>query len=90
MRTCVLVLTNPLSQDWPTDNEFKSKFPDLFEDFSQSLPAPDFTRRNGALNISSFVCFDTDQPLQDGPDRHYSSPRWTADRTSGPRCTMLS
>ena len=40
-------------QDWPTDAEFKDKFPQLFRDFSEALPVPDFTRRDGVLNLAS-------------------------------------
>jgi lysine-specific demethylase 3 len=42
-------------QDWPIDADFKDKFPQLYRDFSQALPVPDFTRRDGALNIASHV-----------------------------------
>jgi [histone H3]-dimethyl-L-lysine9 demethylase len=41
-------------KDWPTDCEFREKFPALYADFMDALPVPDFTRRDGAMNIASF------------------------------------
>ncbi len=41
-------------KDWPTDSEFRTKFPSLYQDFLGALPVPDFTRRDGVINIASF------------------------------------
>jgi lysine-specific demethylase 3 len=43
------------SQDWPSTNDFQSAYPDLYNDFCDSLPVPDFTRREGVLNLYSHV-----------------------------------
>lgn len=40
-------------QDWPPTTDFKTAFPELFADFSQAVPVPDYTRRDGILNIAS-------------------------------------
>ncbi|CAK9781514.1 unnamed protein product [Cutaneotrichosporon oleaginosum] len=40
-------------KDWPSTDDFASAYPDLYEDFSRALPAPDFTQRIGVLNLYS-------------------------------------
>lgn len=40
-------------KDWPSTDDFASAYPDLYEDFSQALPAGDFTQRIGVLNLYS-------------------------------------
>ncbi|KAG9027471.1 hypothetical protein FRB95_007741 [Tulasnella sp. JGI-2019a] len=40
-------------KDWPPTDEFSRAFPELFQDFAQAVPVPDFTRRDGILNIAS-------------------------------------
>jgi lysine-specific demethylase 3 len=42
-------------KDWPGNTEFKAHCPTLYDDFMQSLPVPDYTRRDGVTNISAFV-----------------------------------
>ncbi|KDR74489.1 hypothetical protein GALMADRAFT_250463 [Galerina marginata CBS 339.88] len=40
-------------KDWPPTAEFKTAFPELYEDFSQAVPVPDYVRRDGVYNIGS-------------------------------------
>ena len=40
-------------QDWPPSTDFQSAFPELYADFSQAVPVPDFVRRDGVYNIAS-------------------------------------
>ncbi|KAJ7505040.1 hypothetical protein B0H11DRAFT_1905114 [Mycena galericulata] len=40
-------------KDWPPSSEFKTTFPELYEDFSQAVPMPNYVRRDGVLNIAS-------------------------------------
>lgn len=40
-------------KDWPSTDDFANAYPDLYEDFSNALPAPDFTQRIGVLNLYS-------------------------------------
>jgi hypothetical protein len=40
-------------KDWPSTDDFSSAYPDLYHDFSNALPAPDFTQRIGVLNLYS-------------------------------------
>lgn len=40
-------------KDWPPSADFKTTFPELYEDFSNVVPAPDYVRRDGTLNIAS-------------------------------------
>ena len=38
-------------QDWPATEDFKQTHPTLYNDLSDALPVPDYTRREGALNL---------------------------------------
>lgn len=49
-------------QDWPPSTDFKTAFPELFEDFSQAVPVPNYVRRDGTLNISSHFPANTIAP----------------------------
>ncbi|KAJ3925591.1 MAG: hypothetical protein NXY57DRAFT_42787 [Lentinula lateritia] len=40
-------------KDWPPSADFKMTFPELYEDFSQAVPIPNYVRRDGTLNIAS-------------------------------------
>ncbi|TFK28635.1 Clavaminate synthase-like protein [Coprinopsis marcescibilis] len=40
-------------KDWPPSADFKTAFPQLYEDFSQAVPVPDYVRRDGVYNIGS-------------------------------------
>ncbi|KAF8629624.1 hypothetical protein AX15_003360 [Amanita polypyramis BW_CC] len=40
-------------KDWPSSTEFKTTFPELYEDFSSAVPVPDYVRRDGVMNMSS-------------------------------------
>lgn len=42
-------------KDWPSAQDFQSAYPDLYNDFCDSLPVPDFTRREGVLNLYAHV-----------------------------------
>ena len=49
-------------QDWPPSTDFKTAFPELFEDFSRAVPVPSYVRRDGALNIASHFPSNTIAP----------------------------
>lgn len=40
-------------KDWPPSMDFKTAFPELYEDFERAVPMPKYCRRDGALNIAS-------------------------------------
>ena len=40
-------------QDWPPSADFKTTFPELYDDFAQATPVPNYVRRDGVLNIAS-------------------------------------
>lgn len=42
-------------KDWPIEGDFETNYPDMYHDFSDALPVPDYTRRNGVLNLYSHV-----------------------------------
>lgn len=47
---------NPLIlklKDWPTGEDFAESMPSRFDDLMQALPMPEYTRRNGELNLAS-------------------------------------
>ncbi|KAJ1984292.1 hypothetical protein H4R34_000760 [Dimargaris verticillata] len=49
----------PKLKDWPPTEDFKVQFPDHFADFMQALPFPEYTQRDGQLNLASRLpqCF---------------------------------
>ncbi|KAJ6510281.1 Clavaminate synthase-like protein [Mycena vitilis] len=49
-------------KDWPPASDFKTSFPELYEDFSQAVPIPNYVRRDGALNIASHFPTNTVGP----------------------------
>jgi len=42
-------------KDWPATNDFSESYPDLYEDFCRVLPVPDYTARNGVMNLYAHV-----------------------------------
>ncbi len=40
-------------KDWPSSTDFKSAFPELYDDFARAVPIPSYCRRDGVLNIAS-------------------------------------
>ncbi|KAH9483086.1 Lysine-specific demethylase 3A [Psilocybe cubensis] len=42
-------------KDWPPTAEFKAAFPDLYEDFSNAVPVPDYVRRDGPKMYNSMA-----------------------------------
>lgn len=40
-------------QDWPPSTDFKTAFPELYEDFASATPVPNYVRRDGVLNVAS-------------------------------------
>ncbi|KAJ7163803.1 Clavaminate synthase-like protein [Mycena crocata] len=49
-------------KDWPPSSDFKSEFPELYQDFSEAVPIPNYVRRDGALNIASHFPSNTVGP----------------------------
>ncbi|TBU33518.1 Clavaminate synthase-like protein [Dichomitus squalens] len=49
-------------KDWPPSADFKSTFPELYDDFAQATPVPDYVRRDGVLNIASHFPSNTIRP----------------------------
>ncbi|KAF8516634.1 hypothetical protein JB92DRAFT_3309464 [Gautieria morchelliformis] len=49
-------------KDWPPSSDFKTTFPDLYEDFTGAVPVPNYTRRDGILNIASHFPINTIAP----------------------------
>lgn len=44
-------------KDWPPSADFKAEFPELYNDFNRAVPAPEYTTREGVLNLGS--CYPT-------------------------------
>ncbi|KAH9814723.1 hypothetical protein DFH28DRAFT_970970 [Melampsora americana] len=40
-------------RDWPPETDFKTKFPELFEDFQNAIPISEITTRNGFKNLAA-------------------------------------
>ena len=49
-------------QDWPPSADFKTAFPELYEDFSNGTPVPNYVRRDGVLNVASHFPSNTIAP----------------------------
>ncbi|KAJ7367835.1 Jmjd1a protein [Mycena albidolilacea] len=49
-------------KDWPPEKDFKTDFPELYDDFNQAVPIPHYVRRDGALNIASHFPTNTIGP----------------------------
>lgn len=47
--------TNLISvvQDWPPKEDFAKEFPELYQDFANAVPIPNYTRRDGVLNVAA-------------------------------------
>jgi lysine-specific demethylase 3 len=41
-------------KDWPPDQDFRSKMPEYYEDLMQALPFPQYTHREGVLNLAKY------------------------------------
>lgn len=50
---CIEQLGALFSQDWPPKSDFAELLPRHFEDLMRALPQPDYTRRDGSLNLAS-------------------------------------
>ncbi|KAG8927620.1 hypothetical protein FRC01_007166 [Tulasnella sp. 417] len=40
-------------KDWPPASLFSTEFPELFKDFAEAVPVPNYTRRDGVLNLAA-------------------------------------
>ncbi|KAI0363568.1 Clavaminate synthase-like protein [Pilatotrama ljubarskyi] len=49
-------------KDWPPSTDFKTAFPELYDDFSRATPVPNYVRRDGVLNIASHFPSNTIAP----------------------------
>jgi lysine-specific demethylase 3 len=49
-------------KDWPPSTDFKTAFPELYKDFSDAVPVPDYVRRDGVGNIGSHFPTNTIAP----------------------------
>lgn len=49
-------------KDWPPSTDFKTAFPELYKDFSETVPAPDYVRRDGVGNVGSHFPSNTIAP----------------------------
>ena len=49
-------------KDWPPSTDFKTAFPELYADFSDNVPVPNYVRRDGVMNISSHFPTNTIAP----------------------------
>ncbi|KAI0921387.1 hypothetical protein AcW2_006378 [Taiwanofungus camphoratus] len=49
-------------KDWPPSTDFRTAFPELYDDFSQATPVPNYVRRDGVLNLASHFPSNTVAP----------------------------
>ena len=41
-------------KDWPPDQDFRAKMPEYFDDLMAALPYPQYTQRDGILNLAKY------------------------------------
>ncbi|EPQ31537.1 uncharacterized protein PFL1_00870 [Pseudozyma flocculosa PF-1] len=70
-------------KDWPPSADFKETFPELYDDFNRAVPVPDYTRRDGVLNLGSYYPRNVIQP--DLGPKMYNA--WPSDEGPGSRGT---
>jgi [histone H3]-dimethyl-L-lysine9 demethylase len=49
-------------KDWPSSSDFKAALPDLYEEFQKGVPMPNYSRKDGVLNIASHFPSNTVMP----------------------------
>nr|GAT46123.1 clavaminate synthase-like protein [Mycena chlorophos] len=49
-------------KDWPPTSEFKASCPDLYNDFSNAVPIPNYVRRDGVRNVGAHFPINTVAP----------------------------
>lgn len=49
-------------RDWPPETDFKTKFPELFEDFQKAIPIRETTNRNGFKNLAAHFPINANVP----------------------------
>ena len=49
-------------KDWPSSSDFKAALPELYEEFQKGVPMPNYSRRDGVLNIASHFPSNTVMP----------------------------
>ncbi|CAO1629270.1 unnamed protein product [Parajaminaea phylloscopi] len=49
-------------KDWPPSSAFETAFPELYRHFNAALPMPDYTRRDGRMNISAMFPINANVP----------------------------
>lgn len=49
-------------KDWPPSAAFDETFPDLYQHFNAALPVPNYTRRDGNMNISALFPQNSNVP----------------------------
>lgn len=58
-------------KDWPSTTDFKTAFPELYEDFQNAIPCGFVTRRDGVLNIAAHMPHNANPPDL-GPKGYFS------------------
>lgn len=49
-------------KDWPPTTDFRTSFPELYDDFGNATPVPNYVRRDGVLNLASHFPSNTVAP----------------------------
>lgn len=58
----ILCINTFISQDCPDSDTFQHTFPSLFDDFINAVPAPDYIRHDGMLNIAAHFDINDNAP----------------------------
>lgn len=49
-------------KDWPPQSDFSAEFPELFKDFANTVPFPDYVRYDGKMNLASYFATNAQAP----------------------------
>ena len=60
-------------KDWPPTSEFSKEFPDLYQDFARAVPIPNYTRRDGILNIAAHFPINDEAIIPDIGPKMYNT-----------------
>ncbi|KAG8935880.1 hypothetical protein FRC02_005879 [Tulasnella sp. 418] len=60
-------------KDWPPTAEFSKEFPELYSDFARAVPVPNYTRRDGILNLAAHFPTNADAVVPDIGPKMYNA-----------------
>lgn len=60
-------------KDWPPASLFSTEFPELYKDFAEAVPVPNYTRRDGVLNLAAHYPINEEAVVPDIGPKMYNA-----------------